>query len=382
MTTILFYDEGAQGTTQLGGGQYQALSVMERLSAEFDPVLLTSTDGELAAAARRRGVPVRVCDVTRHLDRRTRRDVSTGIRAGLTLGAGLPQAVRKLRQQVRAVDPDIVHPNENLARLTTALACWRSDRATVTYVDGLWNQTVVDPLMRATFAHSFDRLVAVSESVAAVFGADGDRPANVVTVYPGIELDRFTDVGTPAKPFPETTGDVVVTVVGSLKPVKGHEDLFEALARVNRQDVLCLVVGSGPRRAALEARAVDLNIADRVEFLGQRSDVPAILAETDVAVVPSRAEALGRVALEAMAAGVPVVASDVGGLGEVVVDGETGILVPPGDPPALAGALRELVDDAQRRRRLGSNAQTRVVDRFAFERGVRALEAVYRSVRA
>jgi glycosyltransferase involved in cell wall biosynthesis len=133
------------------------------------------------------------------------------------------------------------------------------------------------------------------------------------------------------------------------------------------------VIGDGPETPRLGALAAELGIGERVQLLGLRDDVAEVLQAADVFVHPAVwGEAFGLTIAEAMAAGLPVVASRVGGIPELVTHGETGLLVPPGDAGALAGALNLLAADAQERARLGANARRRVLERFDLQTSVRA----------
>ena len=138
-------------------------------------------------------------------------------------------------------------------------------------------------------------------------------------------------------------------------------------------------MGAGPRLDAIQAIARAHGLADRVEFLGHRDDVPSLLAEADLFVLPSRTEALPNGVIEAMAAGLPVVAGAVGGLLDLIEDGRTGVLVPPLDCHALAAALRGLLSNPARAAALGCAAQQEVRRRFSFERMVAAFESLYLS---
>jgi glycosyltransferase involved in cell wall biosynthesis len=163
---------------------------------------------------------------------------------------------------------------------------------------------------------------------------------------------------------------------------KGLDVLLDALARLPETTprAQLWIAGDGPERAALERRAEDLGLADRVRFLGPRSDAADLLAACDLFVLPSRLEGLGVAALEAMAAARPVVASRVGGLAEAVVEGRTGLLVPPDDPAALCAALGRVLEDEALRARLGAAGPGRVAEGFLAEQMVSAYESLYYEV--
>jgi glycosyltransferase involved in cell wall biosynthesis len=166
--------------------------------------------------------------------------------------------------------------------------------------------------------------------------------------------------------------------VGSLTPKKSHETLLRA-ARVARQrlpDLRVAVVGQGPLAGALRRRAAELAVEDAVTLVGYREDAARVASAFDLFVLSSRHEGLPVALLEAMAAGRPVVATRVGGVPEVVRDGSEGILVPPGDPEALAAAMVTVLADADLRARLGEAARRRAAD-FDIRRTVRRHEEVY-----
>jgi glycosyltransferase involved in cell wall biosynthesis len=172
-------------------------------------------------------------------------------------------------------------------------------------------------------------------------------------------------------------------VAANLVQRKGVDVLLAAVAALAPRSRCALwVAGDGPERAALEAASARLGIAERVRFLGRRSDVPDLLEACDVFVLPSRQEGLGVAALEAMARGRPVVASAIGGLGEIVIPEQTGLLVPPGDAAVLAAALERLLADPALARRLGSAGAARVAEHFLAEQMVSAYEALYREILA
>ena len=139
------------------------------------------------------------------------------------------------------------------------------------------------------------------------------------------------------------------------------------------------IVGDGPRRRELEELSHARGLADHVEFLGHREDIPSLLAAADAFVLPSRSEAFPNGAIEAMAAGLPVVASNVGGLRDLIQNGRTGVLVAPGNPEALAGALQTLIDNPAGAEAIGRAAHDEVQQRYSFDRMIAAYENLYLS---
>ena len=198
-------------------------------------------------------------------------------------------------------------------------------------------------------------------------------PSRKIAVVPnGLDCDRV-----PPRQPRATLRKVVV--VANLRPEKGHDVLIDAAVDVLRRfpDARFEIVGGGPDLAPLLARAEARRVLHAFTFLGQRDDVAARLAAADIFVLPSRSEAFPNAVLEAMAAGLPIVASRVGGLCELIEEGTTGLLVPPGDPQPLADRICRLIADPPHAARMGSAARTAVHARYSFERMVESFESIY-----
>lgn len=233
-----------------------------------------------------------------------------------------------------------------------------------------------------------DRLLAPGTHFIAVSQADradllqaGIPPAAIDVVYPGIDLERFAPddraaaraaLGLP----PERP---IVLVPARLHPMKRHVDLLAALPRLAAAvpDVLVLCAGGGPLSPTLPALAEAAGWSDQVRFLGPREDMPLLLAAADVVALPSRIEGLPAALIEAQVAGRAVVATAVGGVGEIVADGLTGRLVPPGTPEALADALIEVLTDPAARNRMTARAREIALGRFGIEAATRRIESIY-----
>ena len=254
-------------------------------------------------------------------------------------------------------------------------------------------------LLRALTAH-MDRLIAVSRAIAAKIVAEDRSGPPVELIYNGVDLSRY-DHQEACCTLPEEygfpEGTPMVGVVARLEPEKGHDTLLAAwprvLARVSGARLL--IVGEGSRRDPLQDQAEALGLMGepcsgdacvgtrharpgaKVVFTGRRDDVPAVTAALDVAVLPSYREALGLAILEAMALSRPVVATNVGGIPEMVEHERTGLLVPPHDPEALADAIVRLLVDHPLADTLARAGHDLVHDRFCVERMVQAVETLY-----
>ncbi len=208
----------------------------------------------------------------------------------------------------------------------------------------------------------------------------GVPAGKVVSVGTGIDLRRIAEarVGDELAKDLGLSGRTVVGIVAKLSPVKGHEYFLRAAAGIAkaRDDVAFLVVGDGPRRETLTQMAKELGIEDAVVFAGARDDVPSLLKLMDVFVLSSLSEGSPNAVLEAMAAGLPVVATDVGGLPDMVIDGESGILVAPGDSEALGSAISELLGDPERAEAMGRMGLTLATDKHDIEKVVQKVEGI------
>lgn len=188
--------------------------------------------------------------------------------------------------------------------------------------------------------------------------------------------NALPDVGPELRAQPSTAPPRIVSVARFEQP-KDPLTLIAALARLRDAAWTCELIGDGSMRPQVEAALAEAGLAERVSLLGERDDVTARLAAGQVFVLPTLREGFPISILEGMRAGLPVVASEVGGIAEAVVDGETGALVPPGDPAALAAALEPLLVDADRRRAQGEAGRRRYEQEFSFEPHVRRIWAVY-----
>ena len=288
-------------------------------------------------------------------------------------------AALRLRREIRAEHPDIVHFHTSRAH---AMSLWIGrTRAIVTRrmdyrlrpgrrADLLYNRLVA-------------AVVAISNDVRQKLLAAGVRPEQIRVIHSAVEppagLPGAAGRAAARARYGIASGEFAIGVVAALERRKAHDVLLHALAATLSKlpPLRVLFCGDGSERAALARLTRELGLESRVRFLGELGQVADVLAALDLFVLPSRHEGLGVAVLEAMAAGVPVVASAVGGLPEAVDDGRTGLLVPPEDPRALGVAIAELAADVERARRMGIAGRARVLAEFSMERMADAYEALY-----
>lgn len=216
------------------------------------------------------------------------------------------------------------------------------------------------------------RVVANSRAAADRLRTEGVPDHKIRVIPNGLDLSAFPLRQHPRRPR-------CVCVVAGLRAEKRIDVLIAAAPRIleRHPDAEFLIAGDGRHRQPLVEQARALGVLDRVRFLGHRDDVAAVHAMSDVFVLPSRSEAFPNAVMEAMASGLPVVASDVGGIPELVRDGRTGRLVPPGDSGALAAAILDLFDNPQRLAAFGGEGRRQIERTYSFERMVSQFEELY-----
>ena len=297
-----------------------------------------------------------------------------------------PAAFLRLVRLLRRQRPDVVHTYLIVASLYGRLAAFAAGVPVVLAAE----QNVYEhkprrhALMERALAVRTYRIVACCRTVGEFYRRQTGVPVEKIEViYNAVRFGQLPSDGdrAPARARLGLPDDALVLgTLGRLTEQKGQRTLLQAVARLaaRRPRLVLFLAGQGPLRSALVAEAERLGISQRVRFLGVRRDRDTLFAAMDLFVLPSRWEGLSLALVEAMGAGRPVVATRVGGNPEVVTDGETGLLVPPDDPAALADALDGLFADANRRRELGGSAAADARRRFNIEEHVRQLARLYR----
>ena len=291
----------------------------------------------------------------------------------------------KLSRIVREVRPDVVqaHDPHAVAAASLALSFLTSGKCPLL----LASRRVAFRLKGNAFSrwkyHQVDGFLAASHAIRQTLIEDGIDAERVVTVYEGIDLHRLQ--AEPAAnihaEFWLPTQAPIVGAVAALTQEKGHKHLIDAAALVVRHvpDARFVIMGEGELRPALERQIKDLHLEKHVILPGFRADVLSFVKSFDLFVMSSLAEGLGTSLLDAMALAKATVATNTGGIPEVVADGETGLLVPPRDHTALADAITQLLLDRERRERMGRAGLERVASRFSADRMVETTLRVYRS---
>ncbi len=349
---------------EVGGAQAYVAELLPALAQEFEVTVATHGGDFVREAAGRAGaafVPLR----------HVRRAVSPWRDL-----AGFLELVRLFRR----VRPEIVHASSSKAGVLGRLAAVVARVPIRIFTVHGWAFSAYSGLASAAYLWA-DRIAARATTMTICVSeherttgllARTCRPERTVVIPNAVDVGAAPRAG-GERPLPR------LIAVGRLKAPKDYSTLLQAIARLEPGSLEdALLVGDGPDRSQVERELSSLGLDGRVRVLGERPDVPALLASSDVFVLSSRSEGLPVSVLEAMAAGLPVVATDVGGLRELVVEDETGLLVPRADADALAAALRRLLADPELRRRLGDAGRARAEARFDLAPFRRAHLELYR----
>ncbi len=348
----------------VGGAEEMVLNLVRHLPARYEPsVACIHEAGPIGEEIRRTGVPFSVL--------------------GLTPGVSRPLDLLRLRNALLTWSPTIVHTFLLTGSLYGRFAAMMTGVPIVigTEVNIYENKKPLHARLERWLMQGTDAVIASAESVKEHYvrqvGAD---PGKVEVIYNAVDWaqlqatvgrDEFRrSIGVPV--------DVTAAgIIARLTEQKAHRVLFEAMAQPGLSALHLVVVGDGELRDDLRSRVEALGIQRRVHFLGARRDLGNILAAIDIFAMPSYWEGLPLSMVLAMGAGLPVVASRVAGIPEVVDDGTSGLLVDPGNTEQLARALGSLVQDAGRRARLGDAARTFVVPRFGIDGYVASITNLY-----
>lgn len=349
--------------THLYGGALQALLLVEGLQARGVTNLLVLPEGSAVAdEARTRGLPVHTLPMAGEADLRL---------------------IPRLRRLILDTGPDLVHLHSRRGAdtLGSLAASWAGVPVILSRrVDNLEASWAVGPKYRL-----YDAVITISEAIRDVLVGQGVPPEKVRCVHSAFPVpDRETPCRDEAfrTTFGLPPGTPVLGMAAQFIRRKGHDVLLEALPTIlrNHAGARLLLFGRGPLADEMARRVNEADLEAQVRLPGFRDNLPEILPCLDVLVHPARREGLGVVLLQASAAGIPVVASRVGGIPEVIAHGESGLLVPPDDPGALAEAVSALLADPGKARAMGRRGRELIRERFSVDGMVQGNLAVYREV--
>lgn len=354
----------------MGGTEFNAVRTAEEVDrSRYDISFIALSDrGALAERVRAAGIPIHVFPL------------------GGFFSVQMLRSARRLVRHLREQRVDVVHAHDIYSNIFT-VPCARLAGVPMVIASRRWwhaaNRVIYLTLNRATY-HLAHRVLANSEAVGQLVVDEG-MPASRVTVVPNFVEESAFEAPTAGviegwrRAYGVAADDEVVGIIANLHAIKDHPTLLRAFARVvsERPRARLVIAGDGADRGALEQLAESLGIGNRVSFTGRVAQRPSMHWLFDVSVLSSRGEGFPNSIVEAMSAGRPVVSTAVGGVPDVVVDGETGILVPPASPESMADAILALLRDPARRATMGAAGARRARARFHASAVVQQLQSLY-----
>jgi glycosyltransferase involved in cell wall biosynthesis len=296
-------------------------------------------------------------------------------------------AIDRIGREIDDFQPDILHLCNNRAVLNGLRAARGTALKIVVYRGNVGNVSVFDPLAWLRYLNPrVDRIICVSDSVRANLASVGFLgwrlpPERLVTIHKGHDLAWYAQAPVDLEPLGVPNDAFVVGCVANWRPRKGIDVLIEACERLDAALQTHLVLVGEMGSSKLARRIATSPIRERIHVLGPRPDAPAVAAAFDIAVLPAiKREGLPKTVIEAMAYGVATIASRVGGVDEIIEDGSSGIIVPPGDARALSEAIGRLHDAPELRAELGRAGKERIRTRFRLEDTIEKMDGLYRSL--
>jgi len=365
-----------QGVTRMGGSIQSLLGLLKRLDKEkFSPIVLTSKTGKFTEELRELGIEAKVIKMEMW------RKGKNLLRAPISIFL-----IQKLLHDKRI---DLIHSNTLWDNPYGVIPAKFRKVPSVCHL----RNTFSPDKIKKYFLLWADRIICISDEIKKRFNSLEKKEEKILTIYNGVDLEKFNNNikgDRIRKEFNIGEKDFLVGMVGRVDRTKGQDMLLKAFSTLNEryENLKLMIVGESSHRDRgyffeLKKLAGSLNLHQKVIFTGYRKDIPEITAALDLAVfpsLPSSNEGFGRSIIEAMAMKKAVVASDTGGIPEVVIDGVTGELVPPNDPQRLAESIEKLIADEEMRFAMGEKGYMAVVEKFTLERNVRETEKVYLSL--
>lgn len=352
----------------IGGGQRSLLLILKGLNKKrFKPFLICPSEGDLIDKVEKLGIETAI--------------IKTGSlkRLNFFSNAG---AIFELKRFIKQKNIDLIHTDAPRQTFYAGIA------ARLTGKPLIWHVRVSTPEKKRYdkfLSYLASKVISVSKAVGRRFEGLKTNQDKFVVIYNGVDLTEFSSQ-LPGKKLKEEFGIeedwILVGVAGQLIPSKGQSEFLKAAAQVSKlfPKVKFMIIGDGNEtyRKSLEDLSQDLGIAEKVIFTGFREDIPRLMAGLDIVVLPSSIlEGFSRVILEAMASSKPVIATELGGNPEAVVDGTTGIIIPPEDTTRLAEAILELVKNERKREQMGLSGRERAEKLFSIETNIAQIEKLY-----
>ncbi len=350
----------------IGGIGCYTLSLAKSLKKRGHSILVVSSGGDLVGELNREEI------VHLKIDINTKSELSPKVFL----------AVIRLRSIVKRQEIELIHAQSRVTQVVTAAVARGSRVSFVSTCHGFFKPR----WGRKVFGCWGDKVIAISEAVREHLVNDlRVKKGSVALVHNGVDIEKFSRFYSEEEKerFRAEAGlgnGLIVGIIARLSPVKGHKYLLAAMREVVnlKPDVQLLIVGEGPCQKELLSQTQLLGLKNNVVFLDATFDTTKLLSVMDIFALPSLQEGLGLSIMEAQAAGIPVVASNVGGIYTIIKDDQSGLLLPPGDSASLAEAILKLMDNPGRAKEMGEKGREVIRERFSLDKMARDIEGVYK----
>ena len=385
---ILFLMNGAKPPR---GGEFLTLYLITHLRRDiFHPLLVYAHEGVIVRRLKEAGIDNVRIPLSSKIANVYPREISLyspffviSFLWHLVLGG----SIFKFNKILKENNIHLIYCADNISKFIGGIAGKMAGVKVVAHCHDDFKEDTLGKTMRMFYLMLLDRILAVSDRVKKFFAIKKKGFQKAVTIYNGIDTDVFNPQNV-SEDIRNELGlkkeNIVIGSIGVIEKDKGHRYLVEAIARMKAEgitNVVCVICGTGPEESGLKEFVCAKGLDSEVLFLGFRDDIPKVLKTLDIfALLSLTIESFSMAAVEAMAMEVPVIATNIGGLPEVVEDGKTGILIPPGDVNALCSAIKYLVKNPEARLKMGENGRARVLEKFTIEQNVRKTEDVFLSL--
>jgi len=355
-------------SVNLWGARKSLLDILTHLDRKtFSPIVVCSSSGPLTEKLDEIKIPYRI--VKMRLWRKGK------------YFPWIPHTVIRLAKLIKEERISLVHSNSHSDAPYGILACRFRKIPMISHIRDIIQQ---DKTGKYLLKHA-DRIIAVSSAAADAFKDMKDRDKKLLVINNSLDMNKFKVTEDIRNELNISRDDMVIGIVGQISRLKGHDVFLKAASIVlkKNKNVKFLIVGEVRRerdQGLCEALINKLNLKENVIFTGYRDDVANLMASIDILAFPTLKESFGRSAIEAMAHAKPVVASNVGGVPEIVIDGKTGTLVPPGSPEKLADGLLELINDKKKREDMGNEGLRVVREKFDIKDMMNRIENAYKTL--
>jgi len=384
---ILFLMNGAKPPR---GGEFLTLYLITHLRRDiFHPLLVYAHEGVIVRRLKEAGIDNVRIPLSSKIANVYPREISLyspffviSFLWHLVLGG----SIFKFNKILKENNIHLIYCADNISKFIGGIAGKMAGVKVVAHCHDDFKEDTLGKTMRMFYLMLLDGILTVSDKVKKFFAVKKKGFRKAITVYNGIDTDVFNPQNV-SEDIRNELGlkkeNIVIGVIGVIEKDKGHRYLVESISRLKAEGitVVCIICGTGPEESALKELVHANGLDGDFLFLGFRDDIPRVLKALDIfAIMSLTIESFSMAAVEAMAMKVPVIATNIGGLPEVVEDGKTGILIPPGDVNALCSAIKYLVKNPEARLKMGENGRARVLEKFTIEQNVRKTEDIFLSL--